>query len=66
MADNGITNISDLKGLQNLIDLDVSSNQIRFITVLSSLPNIKRLNIAGNPITDYSPIEGRYFSYLEK
>ncbi len=42
--------------MTSLIDLYLSNNQIRDVSPLSDLHNLRELRLAGNPIQDMSPI----------
>ena len=54
----GITNLSPLVSLTNLIDLHLESNQISDITVLANLTNLTYLTFGDNQISDITPLIG--------
>lgn len=54
----GITNISSLQGLSNLISLNLWKNQITDISPLQGLSNLTSLDLGKNQITDISSIQG--------
>lgn len=53
----GISDISALSELMNLLHLDLRFNQICDISVLSGLINLNTLYLERNPINDYSSVE---------
>jgi len=56
LFDNEIEDISPLKGLVKLEELDLSFNKINNSTHLSELKNISRLRIYQNPVSDLNGI----------
>ncbi len=54
------TQVTDLSPLleQKLVSLDVQGTPVANLEVVSQLRSLKRLNIAGTPITDLRPLEG--------
>ena len=57
LSNKGIKSIKDLKNLINLEKLWLASNQIRDLSPLKDLKKIKYIDIANNPIFDYSYIK---------
>ncbi|MCL2387106.1 MAG: leucine-rich repeat domain-containing protein [Defluviitaleaceae bacterium] len=55
LAYNQISNISPLAELHNLVTLNLMHNEISDLSPLSGL-NLYGLVVAGNPITDWSPV----------
>jgi Leucine rich repeat/Leucine Rich repeats (2 copies) len=47
-ANRGITFIDGVQALPNLTDLDVSGNKLFNVFILGQMPNLQRLNLAGN------------------
>jgi hypothetical protein len=61
------SDIIDLSGIEkciNLVELDLSFNQISNISLLSSLTSLILLNIAGNQASDISPLSSLNLDYL--
>ena len=52
----GDDDLSTIKGLTQLTELDLRNNQISDVTPLTQLVNLKKLRIKGNPISDMSPL----------
>ncbi len=57
ITDTVAKDISFLKGLTKLQDLDLSYNRIEDISPLAGLYNLKKLNLRNNAITDISPLK---------
>jgi internalin A len=57
LFDNNITDISPLRNLVNLRELDLSENEISNLTPLENLVNLEKLNLCYNNIIDISPLE---------
>ena len=51
IANNRITDSSSLVYLSSLETLDISGNSISSITAIKQLPNLRRLNVSGNPLS---------------
>jgi len=63
LSNNSISDLSPLKGvenklLENLVWLDLDTNNILNIEPLASLKNLSFLNIDSNQLTDISPLSG--------
>ena len=55
-----------LETLEKLVDIDLSDNQLPKVpTLLYSLPNLKRINLSDNIISDLHPEIGEYWKSLE-
>ncbi|XP_046989092.1 toll-like receptor 2 type-2 [Schistocerca americana] len=69
LENNSLTAIPQgVKRIQNLVTLDLSHNAINFsyyTTVLSSMSNLKWLNLAANPIGDLSAFIGHLSSEVQ-
>ena len=50
------SDITSIGGLENLVSLDLSYNQIRDLTPLRSLTNLEALSVDSNQINDVSPL----------
>ena len=57
LANNALTDISELSVLGGLTSLNLSGNRISDITALSSLTALRVLYLDGNPITDFTPLQ---------
>jgi len=53
----GIDNLKPLLYAINLIELDISDNNIEDITDIVALGKLERINLSGNPIKDYKVLE---------
>ena len=63
---NAVTDISSLKNLTKLVDLNIHTQDISDLTPLSSLTSLIELRLAGNSFTDLSPLRGlTTLQYLE-
>ena len=51
-----ITDLSALKGLTNLVELDVEDNDITDLSPLAGKKKLEKLWIRKNPISDLSPL----------
>jgi Leucine-rich repeat (LRR) protein len=56
--DNQIDDISEIKGLPNLTELDLGNNQISDISALSDLTEMQILSLYKNQINDISALSG--------
>ena len=63
LRDTRVSDLSPLLGL-NLVSLDLQGCDVSDLDVVSRLPGLKRLNIAGTPITDLRPLEGMLLERL--
>lgn len=57
ICDNGLTDISALAGLKNLIVLDISANRIEDLSPLEGLEKLRNLYISSNPVANLYPLE---------
>ena len=62
---NGISDLTPISGLTQLVHLDIGGigNHVSDLSPIANLTNIKHLHLGGNPITDLSPIAN--FTQLE-
>jgi len=56
LRNNGITDITGLTGLPNLVSLDLANNDIENVAVLSGLTSLRSLNLSNNLIADISAL----------
>ncbi|MBU1096504.1 MAG: leucine-rich repeat domain-containing protein [Bacteroidetes bacterium] len=65
LSDNQITDISELRTLELLEEINFSGNLITEIDVLSNLERLRVIDLSGNNITDISPLFGlRNLEYI--
>lgn len=57
IAQNEISTLAFIKGLQKLNYLNVQDNNITDISAAADLPGLELLNISANPVKDASPLE---------
>ena len=58
ISDCGFSTIEPLKDVVTLKRLDLSSNTIRNLSVLSGMPGLEELNLKHNALTDLSALQG--------
>lgn len=58
LADCGLSTIADLAGAVALYKLDVSSNTLRNLDVLSTMVTLKEINLNHNAVTDLTALSG--------
>lgn len=57
-AEYDIQSLTGLEFAENLVFLNLASNQISNLLPLSNLTNIESLNLGGNPVFDLTPLAG--------
>ena len=63
--DVGLSDLSPLSGLTNLISLDIHGNLVTDLAPLSGLSSLTYLDVSGNMIVDLSPLAGLGLMYLD-
>ncbi|MBG30228.1 MAG: hypothetical protein CMI31_09550 [Opitutae bacterium] len=58
LKDFGITSVTPLKGLTNLISLKLGDNKITDLAPLATLTKLEKLDLTHNKITDVTPLAG--------
>jgi len=58
LFDNGITDISPLRGLTKLEVLQIEKNRISDISPLDGMPQLSELNLSDNLVSDFNPLYG--------
>lgn len=66
LSDNAITSVSSLSSMQDMESLFLNGNMLSDINALVYMRRLKVLHLAGNSILDYSPIQSRYATLLNK
>jgi len=56
LSANGITDLTPLQNLPQLVRLNLENNNLTDISALARLTNLTALILSGNPIKDYSPL----------
>ncbi|MGD6778570.1 leucine-rich repeat domain-containing protein [Sutcliffiella horikoshii] len=61
----GIKKLDGIEHAVNLLDLDVSGNEIRDLSPLKGMESLYFLNLSDNLVTDISALKDLYISYLD-
>ncbi|WP_404347995.1 leucine-rich repeat domain-containing protein [Sutcliffiella horikoshii] len=61
----GIKKLDGIEYAMNLLDLDVSGNEIKDLSPLAGMESLYSLNLSDNLITDISALKDLYISYLD-